>query len=666
MKALLRSLVGIGCLAALGPLSAKASGHVAPPDTLATAEVTAPRPAAAVRSTVPTQQLTAAEMALRGVTDTGDALRRLAGVNLRDYGGAGGLKTVSVRGMGATHTTVAVDGLPLNEARGGQTDMNRFAIESVEAMELTLLDPGSLLCPVRLAAAAAVLRLTTWQPDTLSPRPHLRAGLTQGSWQTWSPTLFASLPLTRRQQLSASAHYAFSENDYPFYVDNGRASQRLHRTNSRLQRIDSRVGHLLLLPHGGRVETAVSLHHSHQRLPGQVTLYVYDNDERLDEQDVEAWTRWSQRRGRLQAYAAGKFGYSRSKYADYDAQYPGGALREHYRRRHWYGSAGLQWDVWPWLSVATAGDVERTTLQSNQQTDNDVGRTEWLQSLSVEVHRRRFSLTARGLMHHYRHTAQARSTARSDTHFDPTLRVGYTLTEGRVRLMARAAVKRSFRLPTFTESYYHHSGDVNLRPERALQTNLGLTMEVRGNRLLKACTLTVDGYINRVKDRIQTFPLNIYLWRTTNLGRADLRGLDATARLAVSPAKGHELVMTGNYSYLCAADKTDPASTAYGRQAPYTPRHSGAASAAWENPWLCMALHTTCASERWSTPAHIATTRLAPYTDWGVALYRSFRLGRWHCRVRGDLLNMFNHRYDIVRNYPMPGRSYRLTLSASL
>ena len=50
-------------------------------------------------STAPLQLLAHQDFARLGVTDIADALHRMPGINLRDYGGAGGLKTVAVRGV---------------------------------------------------------------------------------------------------------------------------------------------------------------------------------------------------------------------------------------------------------------------------------------------------------------------------------------------------------------------------------------------------------------------------------------------------------------------------------------------------------------------------------------------------------------------------------------
>ena len=112
------------------------AAHPTTPDTLGTAEVTAARRVAGISTPVSVQRIDSAAFTMRGITDMGDALRRFSGVNLRDYGGAGGLKTVSVRGLGAGHTAVSYDGLCVSDSRQGEIDLGQFAVENLGSIEL--------------------------------------------------------------------------------------------------------------------------------------------------------------------------------------------------------------------------------------------------------------------------------------------------------------------------------------------------------------------------------------------------------------------------------------------------------------------------------------------------------------------------------------------------
>ena len=58
----------------------------------------------------------AADIMRYGMQNLADAVRRMPGVSLQDYGGVGGLKTVSVRGLGAKHTAVSYDGVVVSDA----------------------------------------------------------------------------------------------------------------------------------------------------------------------------------------------------------------------------------------------------------------------------------------------------------------------------------------------------------------------------------------------------------------------------------------------------------------------------------------------------------------------------------------------------------------------
>ena len=86
-----------------------------------------------VISTAPTQLVTQKQLLYQGITDLSDALRRFSGVNVRDYGGAGGVKTISVRSLGSQHTAVAYDGITITDAQSGQIDLSRFSLDNIRS-----------------------------------------------------------------------------------------------------------------------------------------------------------------------------------------------------------------------------------------------------------------------------------------------------------------------------------------------------------------------------------------------------------------------------------------------------------------------------------------------------------------------------------------------------
>ena len=138
----------------------------------------------------------------------------------------------------------------------------------------------------------------------------------------------------------------------------------------------------------------------------------------------------------------------------------------------------------------------------------------------------------------------------------------------------------------------------------------GLTLEAAPAAWCPQLRLTADGYFNRITDRLSAIPYNLYVWQMVNMGRVDAGGLDLTTEGRLEPAPAHALLWAANYSYVRAADRSDPTSKGYGLQPAYMPRHTGAASLAYENRWVGAVVSVTGTSERWSTNDHTATTRL--------------------------------------------------------
>ena len=367
-----------------------------PADTLrrvlGEARVSAGRLPAGLAAATPLQSLDSADLRRSGAADIGAALRRLAGVNLRDYGGAGGLKTVSVRGLGAAHTAVSYDGLPVSDARGGQVDLGQFPLEQLGGLSLSVTDAPELLCPARSVAAATV-RLASPLPAA-GRGLHGTAALRFGAFGTAMPSLRLQGPAGPRTSLSAAAAFRYGRNDYPFTLRNGQLVSRERRKGSRMQAWTGELDMRHATPGGGELAAKAYLYDSHRRLPGQVTLYTDEGDERLRERTAFAQTLWHQRFGPFRLMAGGKFNWQESRYADVDAQYPGGALRQHYWQREWYATAGASWQRGPW-GAAYALDLLHDGLNSNLPDEGHARRLGVLQCLSLRFAGRRLTATAR-------------------------------------------------------------------------------------------------------------------------------------------------------------------------------------------------------------------------------------------------------------------------------
>lgn len=87
---------------------------------------------------------------------------------MKDYGGLGGLKTISIRNLGAAHTAVSYDGIAVSNSQAGQIDIGRFATDNISTLSLSIGQSDNLLQSARMYASAGILHIVTEQPKFIS------------------------------------------------------------------------------------------------------------------------------------------------------------------------------------------------------------------------------------------------------------------------------------------------------------------------------------------------------------------------------------------------------------------------------------------------------------------------------------------------------------------
>ena len=88
------------------------------------------------RETIPSATLKGEALQRLSALSVADALRYFSGIQLKDYGGVGGIKTVNIRSMGTHHLGIFYDGIELGNAQNGQIDLGQFSLDNVEEISL--------------------------------------------------------------------------------------------------------------------------------------------------------------------------------------------------------------------------------------------------------------------------------------------------------------------------------------------------------------------------------------------------------------------------------------------------------------------------------------------------------------------------------------------------
>jgi len=235
-------------------------------------------------------------------------------------------------------------------------------------------------------------------------------------------------------------------------------------------------------------------------------------------------------------------------------------------------------------------------------------------------------------------------------------------------LQLRSFYKGIFRNPTFDEQYYFAvNGPRNIKPEFAKQYDLGLTYRKALNAFLNYVTLTVDGYYNKVTDQIVALPnQNPAILSIINLGKVDIKGIDIGFKTQTYAVNGWLGSLAINYTYNNAIDVTDPASSFYRQQVPYTPKSTLALNAGVDYKKIGLYYNQVLSSSRYYLSDNVAQNLVDGYSVSDLSFIYKFLIGSSAAVFSAHANNLFNDNYVIVRSFPMPGRSFLLSFQITI
>ena len=616
---------------------------------------------AKITSTTSVQVFGKEDLKNLGLQNMGDAVKRFAGTNVRDYGGIGGLKTVSVRNLGAAHTAVSYDGVAISNTQAGQIDIGRFSLDNVSTLSLAIGHDDNLLQSARLFASAGVLNIETEKPHFENgKRHHTQVQMRGGSFGYLTPAIRHWQALGERTKLSVEGNYLHAEGEYPFTLKNGTLVTEQKRINSDVESYQGEVNLFHTFKDESELSAKAYYYNSKRGLPGAVILYNSESDERLWDENFFAQAKYKKAFSpQWTLQAQGKYNYSWNKYEDTGVEYTGGKQTDTNRQTEYYLSASALYKPTSAWSFSLSQDGFINRLHTNGANSPEPVRYTSLTALNARYQSGQLKASGSVVATYITEEVKAGNTPEDRRRLSPTLSLSWQPWEGE-QLFVRALYKNTFRVPTFSDLYYLRVGNTSLKPEKATEYTVGLTWSGTPFSFTDFVSLTVDGYYNEVNDKIIAFP-STYVWKMQNYGKVHITGIDATLATAIPLGKSVNLNLSGNYSWQKALDVTNPEAKNYKHQLPYTPEHNGNVSATLEMPWVNVGYTVTMVSKRYFLAQNIEANRIDGYSEHTATLWREFKLGKCGLRLQAEVINLTDAQYDVIKYYPMPGRSWRLT-----
>lgn len=611
------------------------------------------------KTSTPVQILSHDAMQRMGAADVGDALKHLAGVQVKDYGGIGGLKTVDVRGMGAQHTGVSYDGVEVGDCQTGQVDLSRFTVENVSCIKLVIGQDGDIYQSAKSYASAARVEIASaFAGLSEVQRPWLGVAAKTGAYGLVNPTLFYGQH-AGGWTWSAFADYAHADGSYPFRLWNG--TQLISR-----RRINSDItwgrGELNLRFLTGKKQTLTWKIYgfgSWRGLPGAVIIDNSYAADRLTDKNVFSQLLYENIVSpRLKVKASAKWNYSWNRYTNYDAAE---RREDRYRQNETYLSATLWAEPVEGFHVSVAQDYAHNYLSMTIAGCPYPSRESSWTAMAANYERlKNVSINASLLYTAINEHVKTGTPSDGFHRLSPAFSLLWHPAKA-IRL--RLGYKDIFRTPTLNDLYYTGIGRRTLRPEKTRQWNLGATATLAASGRWAA--ITVDGYYGHVTDKIVAVP-RMFLWSMMNVTTVRLLGSDITVTGGFNLAQGFSVQGSATYGYLSATDRTNRADMQFGDQIAYTPRHSATASMTLRTPWADLTYNLLAVSARYTKGYNIRDNCMAGYADNSLMVSRTVRIKHSELRLQLDLSNLGGHNYEVVRYYPMPGRNVKFTVGYTL
>ena len=624
-------------------------------DTLTTMEVYGKRPLAT------SQTLRGNELQALSSTSVADALKYFAGVQIKDMGGLGGLKTINVRSLGAQHVGIYLDGIRITNAQNGTVDLGKYSLTTMESVSLYNANKLDNCQSASEYASGATVYLRTRRPqkDSLSLQGRV------ASFHTYMGKVNAQF---NRNGWAGflDAEYVSTKGDYPFRYKSEFEDTIGTRANSDITyyRLEGALFNKGFSSH-------LYYYNSERGCPGGIVRRLSDkyiNVGREWDSDFFAQASWQKEFARIHRFKVNaKYTNEYLRYCtDYPENQNTARVNNHYRQQDGYSS--LCYGIMPmsWLSMSVSYDLRWSMLEADLRYFSVVHRLDQKMALSAQMNWHGLQAAATMLYQHYKDETYAHCGAADPLErFTPTISLAYTL----YGITLRAWYKKIFRAPTLNDLYYTQVGNRNLRPEYTTQWNIGVEYHYDSKHW--NASLQADVYQNKVTDRIVCLPLKgTYTWSMMNYGYTFCQGLNATL-------SGRYNTRSWNFSLLTSLtlqrdlNRTDPSNeVTYNKPICYSPTLSYGITGiiGWRDMTLTVSdLHVSERMWSYADPEDV----LRPYNNIDVKFMVPYDIKYSKNKyVRSSLTleinDLLDEQYEHVPRYPMPGRNYKLTLTVGI
>ena len=616
-----------------------------------------------------------------------DALRFMSGVQLKDYGGIGGLKTVNLRSLGSQHVGIHYDGIELGNAQNGVIDLGQFSLDNIEEVSVYQGQRSAIMQTasdftnagsIYIRTKSQLGKETSRNNDGKANNDHfVKSKLQLGASNLFRFSTLYEQHLSEKLVMSSNLEVLSTNGKYNFnYRRRNHDGSIAYDTTATRKNGDVQAIRAEINLYGnisdGHWQTKAYTYHSNRGIPGAIVNNVWRRGERQKDDNSFVQGSWQKDINRIYTLQAlAKYANYRTHYLNKDTTQL--MIDNTYRQQEAYLGLVHVFEIAPWWSVSLSDDFRWNYLDANMPLFVHPIRWSILSSAATAMDLNKLQCQGSIVFSHHLDKTRTGTSRKSYDNFTPALFLSY---RPYLWLQFSCFAKKSYRMPTFNDLYYTNIGNTLLKPESAIQYDLGIRFDSKAidgfknrNTIAEDKHGNMNGsfeahiYHNSVHDKIVAYPKGQqFRWTMLNLGRVHIDGIDMQGHASWKILNEMILSSRLQYTYQRARDVTDQTTSYYGDQIPYTPWHSGSMTMMLDYRAWDFAYNFVYTGERYCQQENILYNHLEPWytSDLHLAWRHSYR--GILCKATVEVNNLFDQQYDVIINYPMPGRNLNVTL----
>ncbi len=572
------------------------------------------------------------------ISQVGEALNLNPGIFIRDYGGAGGLKTISIRGTTSSQSKIFLNGIDLNSSQNSSFDLSLIPESIINSIETVR---GGLSVIHGSNSMGGIVNIIT------NYTPNIEGKLSYSSYNDIVANIKIPLHLYDNN-LITHLSYCQADGNYPFTSNQFGENIEFKRTNSAFKQLNLSMS---TVKEFSNSELSLFLlnNFSERGVPGSVIQGRVENTlAELNEAKLFGILSLNNTydKSKWDNSISVKLGYT--LFSDpYQIGLNGQKLRSSFYSNDYKFISKL--NIESSFNHNFLLDVGLSNLKGEflDSDDNYVGRYNFSLAYNLDKFFHLFNDKDLSFFSGIR----LDYFSDNDLGISPAFGLNYFIEVIKSNLQIN--ISSNFRVPGFNELYYLNYGTKDLLPENSITANLTLN-----TKYFDFISLSVSTFFINTQNLIQSIPISPVRWSAQNIGKSINYGFEIFADLYIIPEYFKIII---NYTLQNPIDKTEN-SHFYDKIIAYQPLEM-------LNSYLFLNLgnfdfniNSQYTSYRFALQSNDLNSILDNYLILNLGTSYNFDVYDINLTFQFNVKNVFDKNYAIIMNYPMPGRTYKFSI----